>query len=216
MDEPLTDPAYDDAGPRGQLFSVDYVCALLDNWVEQAHHSEQSACTARIAIVSGMALFIAGGATSLAAFTLDHLALVFAIALTCTAAFLNHLSEKEKKAWRQTGRLLSRIQCGIIEEVRRGAGDVDLQAVIQRETGLRGSDQPKIMTHYDIAKWRRSTFCYRDMDWGSRLLYGFIVVTLAVILLGSYPTGHRDQHPGNSPAFGRMEQPLPAPPRPAE
>ncbi|MEZ5932281.1 MAG: hypothetical protein R3F54_10065 [Alphaproteobacteria bacterium] len=214
MDELLVNPEFDDIGPRGQFFTIDFICALLDNWVEQANVSEQSACNARIAIVSGMALFIAGGATSLAAFSLDHLALAFALAMACTAAFLNHVSEKEKKAWRETGRLLSRIQCRIIDEARLGASNLDLQAAIRQETGLGGTDQPKVMTHFDIAKWRRSKFCHRDMDWGSRLFYGFIVLALVVILLENHPMATPSPQAGESTSFGRIEQPLPSPPRP--
>lgn len=214
MDDLLADPAFDESGTKGQLFSTDLVCALLENWADQANHSEQSACQARIAIVSGMALFIAGGATSLAAFTLGHLALAFAIAMTCIAAFLNHMSEKEKKAWRETGRLLGRIQCLVIDEARLGADDVDLQAVIQRETGLRGTDQPKIITHYDIAKSRRAQFRHRDMDWGSRFFYGFIVIGLAVILLESHSSPGDDPRADGRAASGKIEQPLPSPPHP--
>ncbi|MEM7041898.1 MAG: hypothetical protein AAF543_03700 [Pseudomonadota bacterium] len=214
LDTPLVDPAFDESGPKGRFFSIDLVCALLENWVEQANHSEQSACNARITIISGMALFIAGGASGLAAFTLDHLALAFAGAMACIAAFLNHISEKEKKAWRDTGRLLSRIQCAIIDEARLGAEDVDLQAIIQQETGLRGTDQPKVITHYDIAKWRRARFCHRDMDWGSRLFYGFIILALAVILLESHPAPDNDPPADEGASFGKIEQPLPAPPQP--
>ena len=214
MNEPLADPAVNEPHSKGQFFGVDFVCALLDNWLEQANHSEQSACNARIAIVSGMALFVAGGATSLAAFTLGHLALAFAIAMACIAAFLNHQSEKEKKAWRETGKLVSRIQCRIIDDARLGADDVDLQVVIRDEIGLRGTDQPRIITHYDIARWRRSTFCHRDMDWGSKLFYGFIILALAVILLESHPATDRTAQVDDGTVFGRVEQPLPSPPRP--
>lgn len=194
--------------------AIDMICAVLVNWVEEAGLNERAACQTRNSIIFGMTVFITGGATILAHFELAALALIFAAAMAFVTAFLNHVFENESRSWRETVKILTRIQHRIVAALRGGADDVDLQAALMEEEVFRGSDQPMVITPHDVARSKRKALKLRDMDWGSRLLYGFIGLSILVVVLESHrdsddvPT---DQAVGSS---SEVQQLLPSPPRP--
>lgn len=214
MDHPLAESASEEAIREGRLYAIDLICPMLENWVDQASRNEQSACQIRNSIIFGMTVFITSGATILAAFKLEELPLFFAGAMAFVTVFLNHVFEQETKAWHETVKILARIQYNIIAMVRGGARDIDLQTMIEVERGLGGTDQPKTLTLYDIAKSKRRGIRYRDMDWGSRLLYGFIF-TAALVTIYELHQGKDEENSGRAnTAPGEIERLLPSLPRP--
>ncbi len=214
MDHPLAEQASEETIREGRLYAIDLICPLLENWVDQASRNEQSACQTRNSIIFGMTVFITGGATILAAFKLHDLPLLFASVMAFVTLFLNHVFEQETKAWRETVKILARIQYNIVALVRGGARDIDLQTMIAKERGLSGTDQPKTLTLYDIAKSKRRGLRYRDMDWGSRLLYGFIFVAALVTLYELHRNPGEEAPSQTQTSSGQIERQLPSPPRP--
>ena len=161
---------------------IDLVFPLLQNWEERASDNESSACQTRRGIIFGMAAFITGGATILAHFQLDGLALIFAGAMAFVAAFLNLVFERETTAWRQTTKMLAIVQCNIITEAGKGQRYVDLRTEIEKEGEIRGGHLPKTLTLYAVADAMRDRFGMLRMDSGSWLLYMLIVAAAGLAI----------------------------------
>jgi len=176
--------------------------------------SSTAACQTRNSIIFGMTIFIIGGATILVHFELTALVLIFAALMAFVTAFLNHVFENESRAWRETVKILARIQHQIIKDLPGGANDVSLQAELVAEDIFRGSDQPMIITPHDVARSKRHALKLRDMDWGSRLLYSFIGLSILVVILESHREGGGTSTDEKTELSSDVQQLLPSPPRP--